>query len=191
MNPWQTTHDYFRSNDVQGAAQSLEQVLSSRDTQKFSSLIGAQFTNPRADVLAELNNFIEACGREFDVQAVYVEMNGFDINYDRWYFDLFAYSSYTHDFDETEWLSDWQSGQWEEVQLDGMEAEQRAFAWYHEKRIWKSQPDLKPTYDASMLLVMSKFCLFIGEVLASGTLCKRIPVLVTAHGFDSIARFQP
>lgn len=169
----------------------LEEYLSTQDTQKFSSLMGAQFTTPRADVLTELNRFIDACSSQFDVQAVYVEMNGFDINYDCWYFDLFAYSTYSDDFDDTEWLCDWQSGPWAETELQGMESGQSAFSWYHEEQIWESRPDLKAVYDASMLLVMAKFCAFIGEVLASGTLCKNIPVLVTAHGFDSVARFEP
>jgi hypothetical protein len=41
-----------------------------------------------------------------------VTMNGFDIKYDRWYFDLFAYSSYSPNVDDTEWLCDWHSDNW-------------------------------------------------------------------------------
>jgi hypothetical protein len=191
MNLWQITDDYIRSNDVHGAISTLEKFLASHDAHHFSSLIDAQFMNPRADILGQLSSFIEMCERDFKVEALYVEMNGFDINYDRWYFDLFAYSTYTRDFDQTEWLCDWQSERTDAIQLDGMELGQKAFAWYHKKRIWKSHPALKPIYDASMLLVMSKFCLFVGEVIAAGALSKRIPVLATAHGFDSVARFLP
>jgi hypothetical protein len=39
----------------------------------------------------KFNRFISSSERGFPVKAVYLEMNGFDLNYDRWYFDYFAY----------------------------------------------------------------------------------------------------
>ena len=88
---------------------------------------------------------------KFDVKAVYLEMNGFDINYDRWYCDFFAYSCYEPDVEKTDWLCEWQSGDWPQYELLGLESAQEAFAWYHGQRIWKSQPEFLPVYEASML----------------------------------------
>jgi len=190
MDLWQSTHEHFRRGDVRAAVLELEQYLAGTDAQSFSSLIGARFTNNKGEVLAILNQFLEQANSEFDVKAIYVEMNGFDINYHRWYFDLFAYSSYDNDFDDNDWLCDWQPSPSDEVELEGMSLAQSAFAWYHTKRIWKSQRDFKPTYEAAMLLTMATFCLFMEEVVSSGALIKNIPVLVTAHGFDSVARFN-
>lgn len=191
MSLWRTVYDHFKNNDVLCAISLLEEYISSRDSQKFACVVGASFLNPPTSVLGELNRFIETNEKQFDVKAAYIEMNGFDINYDRWYFNLFAYSSYSPQFDEAEWLCEWQSPSWPDVELFGMDSAQQAFAWYHEQQIWNSQPDLKPIYEAAMLLIMAKFAGFIGSVLKTGRLTKSIPILVTAHGFESVARYEP
>lgn len=191
MSHWQAVYDHFKNNNVAGAISQLEEFIASQDAQKFACVVGASFSNPPSSVLDELNRFIDAHQKQFDVKSVYVEMNGFDINYDRWYFDLFAYSNYSPDFNDTEWLSEWQSGPWPEIELTGMASAQEAFAWYHEQRIWKSQPEFKPIYEAAMLLIMAKFAGFVGSVLKAGHLTKHIPVLVTAHGFESVSRYEP
>jgi hypothetical protein len=190
MPLWLSVHECFKSNNVDGAIALLESFILSHDSDKFSCLIGASFRSPNVSVIKELNRFIEANGKQFDVKAIYLEMNGFDINYDRWYFDLFAYSNYSPDFDEIEWLCEWQSSPWPEIELSGMTSAQQAFAWYHEQRIWKSRPEFKPIYEAAMLLVMAKFVAFVGSILMANSLVKSIPVLVTAHGFESVARYE-
>lgn len=191
MSHWQIVDNYFRNNNVSGAISYLSGFLSANDSQRFACIPEISFTNPPSSVLAELNRFIEANENQFDVKVVYLEMNGFDINHERWYFDLFAYSSYSENIDDTEWLCNWQSDQWPEVDLTGMTSAQEAFAWYHNERIWKSQPELKPVYEASMLLIAAKFAQLIGTALEAGHLFKAIPVLATAHGFESLVRYEP
>lgn len=190
MSHWQSVDQCFRRGDIAGAAIMLESFISGSAAQEFASLVGASFSNPPAAVLDELNRFIATSQRSFAVKAVYLEMNGFDLNYDRWYFDLFAYSTYSSNVEDLEWLCDWQSDRWPAIELSGMEAAQGAFAWYQGERIWKSQPGFKPIYEAGMLLVMVKFAEFVGSVLQSGRLFKSIPVLATAHEFESVARYE-
>jgi hypothetical protein len=191
MSLWQSVHDSFEKKNISGAVVLLERFVETHSADRFSCLPSMHFENPQDEVLGEINRFIEANQSNFNVEAIYIEMNGFDINYDRWYFDLFAYSSYAPDFNDIGWLCDWQSADWPEVELTGTKAAQEAFAWYHDEKIWEAQPDLKQVYDASMLLVMAKFAEFIGSALDSGKLLKPIPVLVTAHGFESVARYVP
>lgn len=188
---WRAVDDFFSRKDFAGAVKMLEERLARQEAQKFSCLVGSHFSNPLASVLRELNGFIEAASLKFEVRATYLEMNGFDINYDRWYFDFFAYSSYQPDDQVLDWLPHWQSEPWPAFELKGLEPAQEAFAWYHEQRIWDAQPNLKPVYEAAMLLVMAKFAAFVGSVLASGKLAKAVPVLASAHEFDSIARYEP
>lgn len=191
MSLWQSVHDSFKQQNISGAVALLEEFVETHYAERFACLPGTRFANLQTEVLSEINRFIDANQSSFNVEAIYIEMNGFDINYDRWYFDFFAYSSYSPDSNDIEWLCDWQSADWPEVELVGTKAAQEAFAWYHEEKIWKSQPNLKPVYEASMLLIMAKFSAFIGSALSSGKLTKSIPVLVTAHGFESVARYVP
>lgn len=124
---WQTVANYLRSNDVDGAAADLESRLRATATDRFASLADLHFTNSPYDVLSHINEFIAACKAHFDVRAVYLEMNGFDINYDRWYFDSFAYTEYSDDPDDLDWLCDWSSPNWEQYTLNGLEETQDDF----------------------------------------------------------------
>ena len=180
----------FGESNIDGAIEELETRLATMQTDHFKRLIGAEFTNEPSLILTEINNFISACQESFDVQVVYIEMNGFDINYDRWYFDLFGYAHYEDDLDDLEWLADWQSDEWPEVTLTGMEMIQRDFEWYHTEKKWKDTR-YGQTYEVAVLLVMTKFVALVRSALRSGELIKPIPVLATAHEFDSIGRFAP
>ena len=40
------------------------------------------------------NKFIKQESKRFSIKAVYTETNGFDINPDKWFFDLFAFDFY-------------------------------------------------------------------------------------------------
>ncbi len=187
---WRKVDSGFREGDVDGTIHHLEEALSAENVDRFKKLIGSRFTNPPSDILSSVNDFANSCGRSFDVQAVYLEMNGFDINYDRWYFDFFAYSHYSEDPDDLDWLSDWQSDERPDITLTGLEHVQRDFEWYHENEIYKEESHRR-AYDISLLLVMTNFVSLVGRALAAGPLAKDVPVLATAHGFDVIGRFHP
>ena len=180
----------LRASDINGAIIQLEELLATEKCDRFSSLVGKGFTNPPDTVLAYINKFITICESEFSVQSVYFEMNEFDVNYDLWFFSPFGYESYEADPDDLDWLSDWQSDRLENMPLTGLEAVQADYAWYHEERD-EVDGSYTDAYDMAQLLVMVKFIALIQTALSCGSLCKPIPVLATAHEFDSIGRFIP
>ena len=187
---WQTVDTYLRSNNVDGAAADLESRLRATATDRFVSLADSHFTNSPRDVLSHINKFITACQSTFDVRAVYLEMNGFDINYDRWYFDSFAYTEYSDEPDDLDWLCDWTSPDWDQVTLTGLEETQGDFRWYMENKIYE-----KKTHDEekeiATLLVMVRFVQLIRSTLDVGPLQCLVPLLATAHDFDMFGRFVP
>jgi len=188
---WQTVDRLFKSNDIDSAVELLERRLAEHRVMRFAGLIGASFTNSPDSVLSSINEFIRTCDGTFDIKAVYLEMNGFDINYDRWYFDSFGYSEYGGNPDDLEWLCDWQSPRWREVTLCGLENVQRDFAWYIENRIYDKDKSYESPHDVALLLVMAKYVALIQTTLRAGALAKAIPVLATAHDFDIVVRFEP
>jgi hypothetical protein len=187
---WQTVNRFFRKNDVAGAASHLESLLRVHSPDRFTSLTEKHFTNAPNVVLDHLNAFIDRCGENFNVAAVYVEMNGFDINYDRWYFDSFGYTQYVNDPDDLDWLSDWSSPQWGDLTLTGLEDVQKDFRWYTENRTYKAKTG-DTVVELAILLVMVRFVQLIETALGSGRLAKPVPVLATAHDFDILGRFIP
>ena len=106
---------------------------------EFVPVAEATVTNDTLASLEAINNFIELNSSSFEVESIYLEMNGFDINYDRWYFDYFAYDKYSNDPEDLEWLCYWQSKDWPETQIAGMKYAQQVFKWYHENQIWKTK----------------------------------------------------
>ena len=180
----------FRASDINGAITLLEEMLTAEKCDRFSCLVGECFTNSPEGVLAYLNKFISNCKSEFPIQSVYLEMNGFDINYSLWFFSPFGYESYESDYDDLDWLSDWQSDDSEIMPLTGLETVQADYAWYHEERD-KSNNSYTHAYDIATLLVMVKFVALIQVALSCGALQKSIPVLASAHDFDIIGRFIP
>jgi hypothetical protein len=178
----------FRKSEIGGAINFLEARLAKEKVDRFKGLLGEGFTNTPRSILSAINKFIDACAKEFAVKAVYLEMNGFDINPDRWYFDSFAYTEYGADPQDLEWLCEWQSPAWPQVTLKGLEPVQADFEWYHANEIWNDKK-FERAYDLAVLLVMCKYVSLIESALAAGSRSKPVPVLATAHDFDIVGRF--
>jgi len=150
-----------------------------------------QFQQRSQDVANEIGRFIHECEKGFSVGAVYLEMNGFDINPDKWYFDFFGYRNYPEDPEDLDWLSNWDSlGEWPNMTLTGLESVQSDFAWYtgRETQGYKDQ-DAEEAAEFAELLVMCKFSGLIEEAVKTGLIKKHVPIFATAHDFDIVPRF--
>jgi hypothetical protein len=190
MRLWNAVDRRFRKSDITGAIKFLEERLAKEKVARFKGLLGNGFSNTPASILLAINKFIDASSKKFAVKAVYLEMNGFDINPDRWYFDCFGYSKYGAAPRDLEWLCEWQSSaDWPQVTLKGLEPVQADFKWYHAKEMWKDKA-YERAYELSVLLVMAKFVSLIQLALAAGPRSKPLPVLATAHDFDILGRFE-
>jgi len=186
---WKAVDRRFRKSDISGAIEFLEERLAKEKVTRFKGLLGKGFTNSPRGILSAINKFVDACSERFAIKAVYLEMNGFDINPDRWYFDSLGYTKYGADPRDLEWLCEWQSPQWPQVTLKGLEPVQADFEWYHANEIWKDKK-FQRAYDLGVLLVMCKYVSLIESALAVGRRSKPIPVLATAHDFDIVGRFE-
>ena len=175
---------------IKEAIDYLERGLGNCSSPRFKSLIGAGFSNNAKDVALHIDRFVVSCEKTFQVESVYLEMNGFDINPDRWYFDFFAYDGYRKDADDLNWLSDWNSDYWPDLTLTGLEKAQEDFAWYTgQDTKGYEDPEAEKASDFARLLVMCRFAALIEASVKTGAISKKVPILATAHDFDIIARF--
>jgi len=185
---WQTTSEYVRAGKLADAVKYLESGLAGCEGQIFKSLIDADFTNDPTVIAGSINDLITFCDRSFDVRAIYLEMNGFDINPDRWYFESFAYRKCIDAADELDWLCEWDSPAWPDVTLTGLEQVQADFKRYS-MRDGKREPSIGELAEHAVLLVMCKFGQLIERSISEGWV-RQIPILATAHDFDIIPRFN-
>ena len=56
-----------------------------------------------------INDFYKRVSQDININAMYCEMNGFTINPDRWFIDLFAFDT-DGGMEDLDWLADWQNG---------------------------------------------------------------------------------
>lgn len=187
---WATVDDFVAKSSVLQAIDFLESRLSETKSDRFQSVIRCGFANSPESVLAAINSYIAECSQRFDVQAIYLEMNGFDINPDRWYFELFGYTEYGSDPQNIEWLCNWQKPHGDSVTLTGLESVQADFEWYMATEAYEDEAYEKVEVIA-VFLVMCKFVSLIQSALSSGPLVKPIPILAAAHDFDIVGRFEP
>lgn len=183
---WELTDSFIHSGKLTDAIEYLETELKNCVSPHFKSLIGTSFSNRPQDIAAEIGIFIQACENKFPIKTVYLEMNGFDINPDRWYFDCYGYRIYRENLEDLDWLVDCDFGSYSDVTLLGMEKVQEEFAWFGTHR--KDQ-DTNAAAEYAILLVLCRFIGLIENAVNTGLIKKGMPILVTAHDSDIVARF--
>lgn len=116
------------------AAANLERHLAQQSS-PFAAGASSRFSNSPSAVAEWLNHVYRLLAGKATLNFVYVEMNAFNINTDRWFCEAFGYSRHV-DVTNLNSLSEWNAelGHDEALILTGMEAMQRAFAALTEGR---------------------------------------------------------
>lgn len=83
--------------------------------------------------------------------AYYCEMNGFTINYDRWFIDLFSFEKFS--LKDSDWLSDFYDSTTNDLTITGFEDIQAVFQDVHENDRF-SEPNIDKAYEVCELLVI-------------------------------------
>jgi hypothetical protein len=149
----------------------------------FHVVLDLEIDNEPAEASSHIDRFVRLESPRFSIKALYAEMNGFDINTDLWYFDLFAYDRYEGHIDY-DWLCEWQSEAFDPFAIRGLERLQSVFAT-------NALPDaaVRDSRDVAGILVVIKFQRFMYQA-AQGALELLCPLLATAHDYDVIAEVR-
>jgi hypothetical protein len=150
----------------------------------FHLVLDLSISNDPAKAAAHFDRFFQRESKRLELRAAYTEMNGFDINPDRWYCYQFAYSS-NGGHNDDDWLSDWQSEPFEELEINGLEQLQDVYA----SDAFEDKANCDASYMCSLMVVV-KFQRFMQRA-ASLMNDLRFPLYVTAHDFDFIAAMPP
>lgn len=185
---WATVDRYVKRNELEGAILYLERRLRAAKSRRFDALLDATFGNDPARIARRIEAF--RARQQFAVKAIYLEMNGFDINPDRWRFDYFAYDRYVKDEEDLDWLAEYGFSTFPSTTLKGLEKVQKVYHWYSNRGGYKD-PDAKQAATFATLLVMCRFAQLIERAVTAGGVTFSIPILATAHDFDIVSRFLP
>lgn len=120
--------------------------------------------------------------KEMKPAAYYAEMNGFTINCDRWYIDLFSFENYT--LTDWDWLSDFYDYSQDQLTVTGLEDIQKVFKDFHENQRYK-EPILYQAFEVCELLVVLRLQELFKEAYKEAyDDWSSIPMFVTAHDYD-------
>lgn len=147
----------------------------------FHAALDLGFTNPPEKVARHVDKFIQL--QEDEVAAVYAEMNGFDINTDAWFFDLFSFTEYGG-HEDYDWLAEFESEDLDPLTLTGMEPLQKVYAEFQGKKKYAKASEV------CSLLVIARFQDLLRRSLPLTKRLKAAPLLATAHDYDYIAEFR-
>lgn len=174
----------LRANDLAGCEAAACDALRALPKTPFHIAADLVITNNPVDAARHFDAFYLEESERMSIGAVYTEMNGFDINPDRWYCDLFAYTD-DGGMDDFDWLSEWQSELFDEYTITGLEPLQAVYA----SQAFRDPVNRDASY-LSSLVVVTKFQRFMQRAIKEMN-ALRAPLYVTAHDFDYIARLIP
>lgn len=191
----------LESKKLDEAIAMAEQELKNIPTTDFHKILGKnllhltselakhinEFDKSTKEVLKKKQGFIKnlfGSGKEVKPAAYYCEMNGFTINYDRWFIDLFSFENYS--LTDWEWLSDFYDSTANDLTITGFEEIQKAFEDVHENNRFE-EPNIDKAYEVCELLVILRLQeLFRGTYKLNQGDWDRIPMFITAHDYELI-----
>ncbi|NLG27974.1 MAG: hypothetical protein GX557_08690 [Chloroflexi bacterium] len=169
----------LRRGDLDTCRAIVTAALEKMPRTPYHLVMDVEFTNPPLEVARYCDAFSESARKELDVKAIYGEMNGFYINPDLWYFELFAFDNYGG-HEDYDWLSDWDHITQDSLVLTGMEALQQVYA-----TVPMDSNPAKSAEGLASLLVVVKFQQLVQRAIPLMKQ-KNVPILATAHEFDFI-----
>jgi hypothetical protein len=193
--------ELLESQKLDEAIAMAEQELKNIPTTDFHKILGKNLLHLTSDLAKHINEFDKSTrqilkkkqgfiknlfgsGKEIKPAAYYCEMNGFTINYDRWYIDLFSFENYS--LTDWEWLSDFYDSTANDLTITGFVDIQKVFEDVHENNRFE-EPNIDKAYEVCELLVILRLQeLFRATYKTNQGEWDNIPMFVTAHDYEMI-----
>lgn len=194
-------YELLESGNLDEAIELAESELTEIPTTDFHKILGRNllhltydlsnyikaFDQATKDVLKKKQGIIKnlfSSGKGIKPVAYYCEMNGFTINHDRWYIDLFSFEKYS--LTDWEWLCDFYDSTTNDLTITGFEDIQKVFEDVHENNRF-DEPNILKSYQVCELLVILRLQELFRETYKTTTNdWTSIPMFVTAHDYDLI-----
>lgn len=181
-------NNFVIQNQINEAIDATETALSKLPTTDFHVIIGKNMLHLKDELLAFVDSFYNQAIEKIDVKAIYSEMNGFTINYDLWYLDMFAYKQ-CEGLDDVDWLAYFNFAADSMMTISGFEDLQKVFEDYMENEKYKDKA-LATACEACEYLIILRLQELFREVQTmaknQNLVWHSIPIFTTAHDYDLI-----
>ena len=154
----------------------------------FHKIVGKNLLHLKEPLLNYLNEFYKNAKDEIEVKAIYSEMNGFTINYDLWFIDLFAFTE-CGGLEDLDWLADFEVSSVDSMTITGFEELQSVYEDYMENEKW-SDEKLEEACEICELIIILKLQELFRETkklaIEKNFEWANISLFATAHDYDMV-----
>jgi hypothetical protein len=181
-------NNFVVQNQINEAIDTAETALSKMQTTDFHTIIGKNLLHLKEELLTYIDNFYKQAKEKIDVKAIYSEMNGFTINPDLWYLDMFAYKQ-CEGLDDVDWLAYFNFAADSMMTVSGFENLQTVYEDYMENEKYKDEALATACETCEYLIILRLQELFRDVQLMAkkqNLAWHSIPIFVTAHDYDLI-----
>jgi hypothetical protein len=188
MNIEEKINNLVSTNQLDKAIRLTEEKLAILPQTDFHKIIGRNLLHLTEQLINYIDKFYDIAQNEIEVQAIYSEMNGFTINYDLWFIDLFAFTE-CGGLDDLDWLADFEVSSDESMIISGFEDLQSAYEDYMENEKWEDHT-LKEASEICELLIILRLQELFKEIKKLATDRRlnwvNISLFTTAHDSEMV-----
>ncbi|WP_109699471.1 hypothetical protein [Chitinophaga deserti] len=183
----QQIQDLIQAGQIETAIRETEAALSQLPASVFHQVIGKDLLHLQPPLTAFLNHFYAAMTEEeeIDIKAIYVEMNSFTTQYDRWLLHLLAYESVANR-DNLDWLTDFAGESEKTLTITGFEALQEANKNYMQSEGYRDD-QLRQSCELQEYLVILRLQELVKHTVNANkgkAPWANVPVFVSAHDYE-------
>jgi hypothetical protein len=181
--------DLIQAGKIEEAIKKTEAKLSQLPASDFHQVIGKDLLHLQPALTSFLNYFYEEMKEKeaLEIQALYVEMNSFTTQYQRWFLHLLAYES-LHSRDNLNWLTDFDGESEKNLTITGYEALQEANEKYMQSEGYRND-QLREACELHEYLVILRVQELVKHTVTANkgkAAWADLPVFVSAHDYEDL-----
>jgi hypothetical protein len=181
--------DLIRTGQIEEAIRQTEAKLSQLPQTDFHQIIGKDLLHLEPSLKKFLSNFYEVTTKEEEltVKMIYVEMNSFTTQYERWFLHLLAYES-PHASANLEWLADFSAESEKSITITGYEKLQEANKHYMQSEGYRID-DLRQACELHEYLVVLRMQELVMHAVSSEkgkADWASVPIFASAHDYEDL-----
>ncbi len=174
---------------IEEAIRETETRLSELQQTDFHQIIGKDLLHLQSGLVKFLNEFYETIevDEQLDIKAIYIEMNSFSTQFQRWFIHLLSYDS-QHSVDNLDWLKEFSGESTNSMTITGYETLQEANQRYMQSEGYRDN-DLRQACELHEYLVILRLQELVKATVAANkgkAAWASVPLFVTAHDFEDL-----
>jgi hypothetical protein len=181
--------DLIQAGKIEEAIRETEAKLSQLPPSDFQQVIGKDLLHLQPALTSFLNYFYEAMTveEELEIKAMYVEMNSFTTQYQRWFLHVLAYES-LHSRDNLDWLTDFSGESEKTLTITGYEALQKANETYMQSEGYRDDQQRQACELHEYLVILRVQELVRHTITANKgkAAWADVPVFACAHDYEDL-----